>query len=165
MEEHGGVLVTGLSGPRFALAIGACAEEVTLTTVVTPAPRIVVVDDDVRLAGMMQESLTDEGYAVAHCARDDEAFAFVQAHRPDVVILDVRMAGLGGLGVLYLLATDPQTARIPVLLCTAVSAAEMQAWDEVLDQKGVPILFKPFALADLMAAVRALLPTSNTEAA
>ncbi|CAA9545447.1 MAG: hypothetical protein AVDCRST_MAG88-364 [uncultured Thermomicrobiales bacterium] len=130
-----------------------------------PPPHIVVVDDDELLAELMQTHLADLGYTVTSCTRGDEAFGVVRPARPDLVILDVRMAGLGGLGVLYLLATDPQTARIPVLLCTAVSAAEMQAWDEVLDQKGVPILFKPFALADLMAAVRALLPTSNTEAA
>ncbi|CAA9579370.1 MAG: hypothetical protein AVDCRST_MAG88-3144 [uncultured Thermomicrobiales bacterium] len=125
-------------------------------------PHIVVVDDDEMLAELMQECLTDNGYAVAHCTRGDEAFAFIRAHRPDVVILDVRMAGLGGLGVLYLLATDPRTARIPVLLCTAASPREMQAWDEVLDQKGVPVLYKPFALTELTAAVRALLPHDRT---
>jgi two-component system OmpR family response regulator len=121
-------------------------------------PHIVVVDDDEMLAELMQECLTDKGYAVAHCTRGDEAFAFIRAHQPDVVILDVRMAGIGGLGVLYLLSTDQRTARIPVLLCTAASLGEMQSWDEVLDQKGVPVLYKPFALAELAAAVRALLP-------
>ena len=132
---------------------------------ITPVPHIVVVDDDEMLAELMQEYLTDEGYAVTTCARGDEAFAFIRARRPDAVILDVRMAGLGGLGVLYLLSTDPRTARTPVLLCTAVAADEMQAWEEVLDQKGVPILFKPFALADLTAAVRALLPTDGARVA
>ncbi len=121
-------------------------------------PHIVVVDDDALLAELMQECLTDKGYAVAHCTRGDEAFAFIRAHRPDVVILDVRMAGIGGLGVLYLLSTDPRTARILVLLCTAASPGEMQAWDAVLAPKRVPVLFKPFALAELTAAVRALLP-------
>ncbi len=130
-----------------------------------PPPRLVVVDDDERLAEMMGEYLTDQGYAVAHCTRGDEAFALILAHQPDAIILDVRMAEIGGLGVLYLLSTDPRTARIPVLLCTAVSAAEMQQWEAVLDQKGVPILFKPFALPALAAAVRALLPADSDPAA
>ena len=129
---------------------------------ITPVPHIVVVDDDATLADLMQECLTDEGYRITSCPRGDEAFACIQAHRPDAVILDVRMAGLGGLGVLHLLSTDPQTARIPVLLCTAASPREMQAWDEVLDQKGVPVLYKPFALTELTAAVRALLPHDRT---
>ncbi len=132
---------------------------------IPPVPHIVVVDDNATLAELMRECLTDEGYRITACPRGDEAFACIQAHRPDVVILDVRMAGVGGLGVLYQLATDPQTRRIPVLLCTAVSPAEMQTWDEVLTQRGVPILFKPFALADLTAAVQALLPDHSDAAA
>ena len=130
----------------------------------TPPPHIVVVDDDERLAELMRDYLTDQGYAVEHCTRGDEAFPLIQARRPDAIILDVRMAEVGGLGVLYLLSTDPQTARIPVLLCTAVSACEMQQWEAVLDQKGVPVLFKPFALPDLVAAVRALLPADSDPA-
>ncbi len=130
-----------------------------------PPPQIVVVDDDPTLAELMREHLTDEGYAVTTCTRGDEAFGVVRGVSPALVILDVRMAGLGGLGVLYLLATDPRTARIPVLLCTAVSPMEMQAWDEVLAQRGVPVLFKPFALGDLTTAVRALLPTNGARAA
>ena len=119
--------------------------------------RIVVVDDDAQLAELMQEFLTDEGYDVRVCSQGDQAFAVVKSSMPDLIILDVRMAEVGGLGVLYLLSTDPQTSRIPVLMCTAVSASEMQPWEEVLDQKGVPVLFKPFELAQLAAQVKAML--------
>ncbi len=129
-----------------------------------PPPQIVVVDDDPMLAELMREHLTDEGYAVTTCTRGDEAFAVIRSVSPALVILDVRMAGLDGLGVLYLLATDPQTARIPVLLCTAVSPAELQVWDEVLARRGLPVLFKPFALGGLTIAVRALLPTNGAHA-
>ncbi len=95
--------------------------------------RIVVVDDDAQLAELMQEFLTDEGYNVQVCSQGDQAFAVVKSSMPDLIILDVRMAEVGGLGVLYLLSTDPQTSRIPVLMCTAVSASEMQPWEEMLD--------------------------------
>ena len=61
------------------------------------------------------------------------------------------MAGIDGLGVLYLLSTDPDTRANPVLICTAVSAGEMQPWDNVLDQKGAPVPHKPFELAQLAA--------------
>ncbi|CAA9559641.1 MAG: hypothetical protein AVDCRST_MAG88-1384 [uncultured Thermomicrobiales bacterium] len=128
-------------------------------------PRIVVVDDDELLAELLQTFLADLGYDVAYCPRGDEAFAFIQAHRPDAIILDLRMGEVGGLGVLHLLATDPRTARIPVLLCTGVAPVELQAWDEVLTRMGVPILFKPFTLPELAAAVRALLPSDKTPVA
>ena len=120
--------------------------------------RIMVVDDDQQLADLMREFLSDEGYAVEVCSQGDQAFSFIRGVLPDLIILDVRMAEIGGLGVLYLLSTDPQTRQIPVLMCTAVSAGEMEPWQEVLDQKGVPILYKPFELAQLAAQVEAMLP-------
>jgi CheY-like chemotaxis protein len=119
--------------------------------------RIVVVDDDQQLAELMREFLTDEGYGVEVCAHGDQAFAVIRSLLPDLIILDVRMAEIGGLGVLYLLSTDPQTRRIPVLMCTAVSAGEMQPWQDVLDEKGVPILYKPFELGQLADQVAAML--------
>ena len=119
--------------------------------------RIVVVDDDPQLADLMREFLSEEGYIVEICSQGEQAFAFIQARLPDLIILDVRMAEIGGLGVLYLLSTDPQTRQIPVLMCTAVSAGEMEPWQEVLDQKGVPILYKPFELAQLVAQVEAMI--------
>ena len=122
--------------------------------------RIVVVDDDPQLAELLQEFLTDEGYETRICSQGDQAFATIQELLPDLIILDVRMAEIGGLGVLYLLSTDPQTREIPVLLCTAVSASEMQPWEEVLDQKGVPVLFKPFELSQLASQVKSMLSSA-----
>lgn len=119
--------------------------------------RIVVVDDDPQLADLMREFLTDEGYDVQVCSQGEQAFGVIQSASPDLIILDVRMAEVGGLGVLYLLSTDPQTRDISVLLCTAVSKGEMEQWEEVLDQKGVPILFKPFELSQLSMQVATML--------
>src|SRR3954447_7161965 len=119
--------------------------------------RIVVVDDDQQLADLMREFLTDEGYDVEVCAHGDQAFAVIRSLLPNLIILDVRMAEIGGLGVLYLLSPAPQTRSIPVLMCTAVSAGEMQPWQDVLDEKGVPILYKPFELAQLADQVAAMI--------
>ena len=130
----------------------------------TRVPHIVVVDDDATLVELMQACLTDEGYTITSCTQGDEAFACIQAHRPDAIILDLRMGEVGGLGVLHLLRTDPQTARIPVLLCTGVAPVELQAWDAALARMGVAVLFKPFALAELAAAVRALLSQDGAPA-
>ena len=118
--------------------------------------RIVVVDDDPQLAELMREFLSEEGYDVRVCSQGDQAFAIVQTLLPDLVILDVRMAEINGLGVLYLLSTDPRTREIPVLLCTAISTGEMEPWQAVLEQKGVPVLYKPFTLTKLAEQVAAL---------
>jgi DNA-binding response OmpR family regulator len=118
---------------------------------------IVVVDDDLQLAELMREFLSDEGYVVEVCSQGERAFATIRARLPDLIILDVRMAEIGGLGVLYLLSTAPETRQIPVLMCTAVSTGEMQPWEEVLDEKGVPVLYKPFELGQLAAQVAAMI--------
>jgi DNA-binding response OmpR family regulator len=118
---------------------------------------IVVVDDDLQLAELMREFLTDEGYMVEVCSQGERAFTMIQALLPDLIILDMRMAEIGGLSVLYLLSTAPETRQIPVLMCTAVSTGEMRPWAEVLDEKGVPILYKPFELDQLAAQVAAMI--------
>lgn len=142
-----------MGGEQYLAAQGPVAD--------TPRSRkqktIVVVDDDAQLAELMREFLTDEGYAVEICSQGARAFAMLRSLLPDLIILDVRMAEIGGLGVLYLLSTDPQTRHIPVLMCTAVSTGEMQPWQEVLDEKGVAIVYKPFELGQLAEQIAAML--------
>lgn len=126
----------------------------------TPRTRqktIVVVDDDLQLAELMREFLSDEGYTVEVCSQGDRAFSTIRTILPDLIILDVRMAEVGGLGVLYLLSTASETRQIPVLMCTAVSTGEMQPWEEVLDEKGVPVLYKPFELGQLAKQVAGMI--------
>lgn len=119
--------------------------------------RIAIVDDDPRIAEIMQDFLADEGYDVVLCADCERVLPTIESLRPDAIVLDVRMAGINGLGILYLLSKEERTRDIPVLLCTASSTCEMQAWEAVLEQKGIPVLFKPFSLADLGESVSKLL--------
>ena len=116
-------------------------------------PRILVVDDDEAFTLLAREFLTDAGYAVARRLRGGEALAAARAHPPALVLLDVRLPGLGGLAVLERLRRHPRTARVPVLLCSATAPAERAVWLEALAAAGVPILFKPFALGELLARV------------
>ena len=119
--------------------------------------RILVVDDDQQFAEVMHDFLTDEGYEVRVCLESDQAFALARSLSPDLVILDIRMPQLGGLGVLEHLGDDPRTRRIPVLMCSAVAAYEIPSWQEALTRRGVPVLFKPFDLDHLLAQVTALI--------
>lgn len=124
---------------------------------VPEAERILVVDDDQALADMVQEALAGAGYRVEVCAQSEQALPLIEARPPDLVILDVRMPQVGGLAILDHLRADPRTRAIPVLMCTAAFSGDRAVWQDEIARRGATILFKPFALDQLLDEVRALL--------
>lgn len=114
---------------------------------------VLIVDDDVRLVEMLRRTLAYEGYRVVTASDGQEALARVQEQRPDVVVLDWLMPKLDGLTVIQRLRMAGDTT--PVLMLTARDAVE----DRVagLDSGADDYLVKPFAPAELLARVRALL--------
>jgi two-component system response regulator MprA len=114
---------------------------------------VLIVDDDPKLLKMLQRTLTYEGFRVLSATNGHEALAEVQAHRPDVVVLDWLMPGLDGLGVLERLrAAGDKTL---VLMLTARDAVEHRV--EGLESGADDYLVKPFAPAELLARIHALL--------
>jgi len=113
---------------------------------------ILVVDDDRKLVEMLRRTLSYEGYQVLTAADGHEALALARARRPDMLVLDWMLPGLDGLGVLRALRGDDGT---PVLMLTARDTVA----DRVvgLDSGADDYLVKPFAPAELLARVRALL--------
>jgi DNA-binding NarL/FixJ family response regulator len=85
--------------------------------VVTRPVRVLVVDDDalVRSGLRMMLAGTDAVEVVAEAADGDEVLGAVDAHHPDVVLLDLRMPRLDGLGALDLLRTQPSPPEVIVL--------------------------------------------------
>jgi two-component system response regulator MprA len=114
---------------------------------------VLIVDDDPKLLKMLQRTLAYEGFHVLSATNGTEALAQVQAHRPDVVVLDWLMPGLDGIGVLERLrAAGDKTL---VLMLTARDAVEHRV--EGLESGADDYLVKPFAPAELLARVHALL--------
>lgn len=114
---------------------------------------VLIVDDDPKLLNMLRRTLMYEGFHVLTAANGNEALAEVQAHRPDVVVLDWLMPGLDGIGVLkHLRAAEDKTL---VLMLTARDAVENRV--EGLEGGADDYLVKPFAPAELLARIHALL--------
>jgi DNA-binding response OmpR family regulator len=79
--------------------------------------RILVVDDEEGIRQLYKEELEDEGYEVELAERGEEALEKISVSKPDVVILDLRMPGMGGLEVLERIRE--QDKDLPVIISTA----------------------------------------------
>ena len=114
--------------------------------------RILVVDDDPMVATTVQRVLRPEGYEVEVALGGAAALEQARVNRPDLVVLDLMMPGIDGLEVCRQLRAD---RNLPILMLTARSGTA----DRVrgLDLGADDYLIKPFAYAELLARVRALL--------
>jgi two-component system response regulator MprA len=110
------------------------------------------VDDDPMVATTIQRVLRPEGYEVEVALGGAAALEQASVRRPDLVVLDLMMPGVDGLEVCRQLRTS---GRLPILMLTARSGTA----DRVrgLDTGADDYLVKPFAYAELLARVRALL--------
>ena len=116
--------------------------------------RIVLINDDTDFLTLMSELLSDvEGYEVLICREGNHAYQFVKEHRPDLVILDIRIDGQeAGWVILECLTLDPQTRPIPLIVCSA-AIRDLQDHQPMLDRYGIDVLPKPFDLDALLAVV------------
>lgn len=119
---------------------------------------VLVADDDPKLLKMLGRTLTYEGFDVITATNGHEALVQVEAHRPDVIVLDWLMPGLSGIEVTDRLRVAHDETLI--LMLTARDAIEDRV--EGLESGADDYLVKPFAPAELLARVHALLRRSAT---
>jgi len=115
--------------------------------------RILVVEDELKVARALHSGLEAEGYEVAVAHNGEEGFFLANAQSFDVVILDLMLPGRSGLEILSTLRK--RGVQSPVLILTAKDTIE----DRIvgLDQGADDYLVKPFAFAELLARIRAML--------
>jgi len=116
--------------------------------------RILIVEDEARLADLLRRGLVEEGHAVDVALSGEEALEWVDAAPHDAIVLDVMLPGISGLDVCRQLRMRGGRRSTPVLLLTARDAVA----DRVagLDAGADDYLVKPFAFAELLARLRAL---------
>ncbi len=121
--------------------------------------RILIVEDEAKVACALQEGLEREEYDVVVARSGEEGFYLVSAEEFDLVILDLMLPGRDGLQVLSTLRKRGLVT--PVLILTARDAVEDRV--QGLDSGADDYLVKPFAFPELSARIRALLRRGRTE--
>ncbi|MGH7813676.1 MAG: response regulator transcription factor [Candidatus Binataceae bacterium] len=117
-----------------------------------PSLRILIVEDESRLAGAIGKGLAEEGFGVQIAPSAETAEPILAAGGTDLIVLDLTLPGKDGLALLREMRAAG--GRIPVLILTARGAIE----DRVagLDGGADDYLAKPFAFAELLARIKAL---------
>jgi two-component system, OmpR family, response regulator MprA len=119
---------------------------------VSGRPRVLVVEDDVDIAGVLRRSLDKEGYDVRVAADGEAALEERGVFEPDAVVLDLGLPKLDGVEVCRRMR---ETGDVPILILTARDALESRV--DGLDSGADDYLVKPFEREELLARLRALL--------
>jgi two-component system, OmpR family, response regulator ResD len=123
------------------------------------APRVLVVDDDLTVAEVVVSYLRRAGYEPRHVADGPGALAAAEAWLPDLVVLDLMLPGIDGVEVCRRLRARPTTARVPVIMLTALG-------DEADRVLGLEVgaddyVTKPFSPRELVLRVQSVLRRSQ----
>jgi CheY-like chemotaxis protein len=115
--------------------------------------RVLVVDDDDTIRGLLSEALADEGYETVEATNGSEALAVMGGWRPDVILLDLMMPVMDGWAFRGRQCELPHAADVPVVLISAARDLSRQ----VDTLKPAAVFAKPFDLDLLLLAVGQIL--------
>ena len=121
---------------------------------------VVIVEDEPDTAEMFAEMMRLSGYSVLKSYGGAPAIALIAKEHPDAVVLDVMMPDLSGLDVLRIMRSDPNLAKIPVVVVSAKSLAS--DIKDGLDAGASVYLTKPVTYQDLNEAVGKAMKAAET---
>jgi twitching motility two-component system response regulator PilH len=121
--------------------------------------KILVVDDSPTERFFYADLLARAGYQVVLAEDGEQAVALARSEKPELIVMDVIMPGQNGFQVTRAISRDPQTAHIPVILCTSKDAETDRYWG--IKQGAREYLVKPVDPEQLLARIGALATVAN----
>jgi twitching motility two-component system response regulator PilH len=119
-----------------------------------PVRKILIVDDSPTERHVLNEMLVEAGYDVIASDSGDDAIRVAKRERPDAILMDIVMPGLNGFQATRAISRDPDTAAIPVIICTSKSQETDRIWG--LRQGARGFIVKPIQRDELLAQIAAL---------
>jgi diguanylate cyclase (GGDEF)-like protein len=112
---------------------------------------VLIVDDTPNNIQILSEALTQQGYRVRGAVNGSMSLISVKHLRPDVILLDIKMAGMDGYDVCRQLKADPATENIPVIFISALEDTLNKV--KAFAVGGVDYITKPFQLPEVLARI------------
>jgi len=126
-----------------------------------PTPKILVADDEIYMLRLLEMTFKKGGYEVVTCRDGQEALKLAGTVLPDLIVLDVMMPGLDGLGALRQLKENAATKNIPVVVLSAKGHALTRVEAEVAG--AALFLAKPFSPNQLLGEVQKIIGPKKHE--
>ncbi len=115
---------------------------------------VLIVDDSPTELHLLREMLTKSGFSVSTVSSGEEAIETLKGQRPDLILMDVVMPGMNGFEATRAITKNPQTANIPIIICTTKGQETDKAWG--LRQGAKDYIVKPIAEKVLLEKIQSL---------
>jgi two-component system, OmpR family, phosphate regulon response regulator PhoB len=115
--------------------------------------RILIIDDDVDIANLVAEIVTDEGYEARAVHTGEEGLGNVKEFSPDLILLDWQLPDIEGPDICRKLKSDELTAAIPVIMLTSLGSEDNRL--KGFETGAVDYVTKPFNSGMLLARIKA----------
>jgi twitching motility two-component system response regulator PilH len=116
--------------------------------------KVLVVDDSATDTHLLREMLTKNGYTVTTAISGEEGIVKAKQDKPDLILMDIVMPGMSGFEATRSIAKNPETAAIPVIICSTKGQETDKAWG--LRQGAKDYIVKPITEKTLIEKIKAL---------
>lgn len=115
---------------------------------------VLVVDDSPTDSHLLSEMLKKNGFSVSTATSGEDAIVKAKQTKPDLILMDIVMPGMSGFEATRAITKNPETASIPVIVCSTKGQETDKAWG--LRQGAKDYIVKPVTEKVLMDKIRAL---------